>query len=109
MTLGKHQEAFTRDIVKLFLKAFELGYEIRQGECERPVEMQKIYVQTGRSKTMKSNHIIKCAKDLHFTKDGKLCYPPELGKFWESLNPLNRWGGNFKSFHDAPHFERNVA
>lgn len=109
MTRGEHQEAFMRDLVKLLQKAFDLGYEVRQGEGERPLEMQKIYVQTGRSKTMNSNHIIKCAHDLHFTKNGQLCYPPELGAYWESLDPLNRWGGNFKSIHDAPHFERNVA
>lgn len=109
MTLGSHQEAFTRDLVKLLLKAFELGYEVRQGEGERPLAMQKIYVETGRSKTMKSNHGTKTAKDLHFFKDGKICYPKELGEYWESLHPLNRWGGNFKSLKDGPHFERNVA
>ena len=109
LTLGQHQEKFMRDLCKLLQKAFDLGYEVRQGEGERPLLMQEYYFKTGRSKTLRSNHGTKTAHDLHFTKDGKLCYPPELGTYWESLDPLNRWGGNFKSLHDAPHFERNVA
>lgn len=108
MTLGQHQEAFTRDLVKLLLKAFELGYEVRMGEVLRPIEMQELYVKTGRSKTMNSIHLKKCAADLHFMRDGKLCYPKELGDYWESLDKLNQWGGNWKSFHDAPHFQRTV-
>ena len=108
MTLGEHQQAFSRDLVKLMSKAFELGYEIRIGEVERTIEQQKIYVQTGRSKTMNSNHLKKCAADLHFVKGGELCYPQEQGDYWETLNPINSWGGNWKSFKDKPHFERRA-
>lgn len=108
MTLGEHQQAFSRDLVKLLIEAFERGYEVRIGEVERTVDQQKLYVQTGRSKTMNSIHLKKCAADLHFTKTGVLCYPKELGDFWEKLNPLNQWGGNWKSFKDQPHFERKV-
>lgn len=108
MTLGEHQQAFSRDLVKLMSKAFELGYEIRIGEVERTIEQQKIYVQTGRSKTMNSNHLKKCAADLHFVKAGQLCYPQELGDYWETLDPINSWGGNWKSFKDKPHFERKA-
>lgn len=106
MTLGQTQELFMRDVVKLLCKAFELGYEVRGGELERTTDQQLIYVRTGRSKTMDSNHIRKCAIDLHFTKDGKLCYPKELGDYWESLSPANSWGGNWNSFKDQPHFEK---
>jgi peptidoglycan L-alanyl-D-glutamate endopeptidase CwlK len=108
MTLGEHQQAFSRDLVKLMSKAFELGYEIRIGEVERTIEQQKIYVQTGRSKTMNSNHLKKCAADLHFVKAGELCYPQELGDYWETLNPINSWGGNWAPFKDKPHFERRA-
>ena len=108
MTLGDNQEAFSKDIVKLLIHADSLGYNYRFGEAERPVEMQKIYYTTGRSKTMNSMHLKKCAFDIHFTKDGRLCYPKELGDYWESLDPLNQWGGNWKSFKDAPHFQRTV-
>lgn len=108
MKLGQHQEAFSRDLVQLLMKAFELGYEVRMGEVQRPVEMQKIYVETGKSKTMLSEHLNKCAADLHFFKDGVLSYPKELGDYWESLNKLNQWGGNWKSFKDLPHMQRTT-
>lgn len=106
MSLGEEQEAFSADVARLLNKAIALGYGVRMGEAERTVEQQKIYVQTGRSKTMNSNHLRKCAIDLHFTKAGVLCYPQELGDFWETLNPKNSWGGNWNSFKDKPHFER---
>jgi peptidoglycan L-alanyl-D-glutamate endopeptidase CwlK len=78
-------------------------------------EMQSVYVQTGRSKTMLSDHLKKCAGDVHFFKDGQLCYPEELGAYWEGLSPFNRWGGSWRglieagrsNFKDAPHFERH--
>jgi peptidoglycan L-alanyl-D-glutamate endopeptidase CwlK len=112
MNLGQHQEAYTRDHVKLLLKAYELGYEVRKGESQRMPEMQAIYIQTGRSKTFDSMHLKKLADDLHFFKDGKLCYPSELGEFWENLSPLNRWGGSWRGalrdFKDEPHFERKI-
>ncbi len=108
MTLGEHQEAFTRDLVRLIIEAMKRGYGVRMGEVQRTPEQQAIYVKTGRSKTMKSQHLNKTAADLHFTKDGKLCYPQELGDYWESLHSLNQWGGYWKSFKDAPHFERRV-
>jgi hypothetical protein len=106
MRLGQHQEAFSRDLIKLIAKAHELGYEVRIGEVFRAPEMQAIYVRTGRSKTMNSMHLKKCAADLHFTINGALVYPKALGEYWESLDPLNKWGGNWRSFKDLPHFQR---
>ena len=108
MNLGAEQEAFSHDLVTLMQKAWQLGYEIRIGEVERTIEQQKLYIQSGRSTAMDSMHLKKCAADLHFTLGGELCYPQELGSFWESLNPKNRWGGNWKSFKDKPHFQRTV-
>lgn len=108
MTLGEHQQAFSRDVFHLMQFVYSKGYDIRIGEAQRPIEMQELYVKTGRSKTLDSMHIKKCAIDLHFTKDGQLCYPEEIGVYWESLNPLNQWGGHWKSFKDQPHFQRTV-
>jgi hypothetical protein len=108
MTLGEHQEAFAQDFVRLLLRAWELGYQVRIGEVYRTPEQQAIYIQTGRSKTMRSMHINKTAADVHFFKNGKLCYPKELGEYWESLDERNEWGGNWRSFKDAPHFQRTV-
>lgn len=108
MTLGQNQEAFARDLCLLLSRAIELGYGIRIGEVFRTPEQQQIYVATGRSKTTNSMHLKKCAADLHFTKDGQVCYPEELGRFWQSLSPQNSAGMFWNSFKDMPHFERKV-
>ena len=61
---------------------------------------------------MQSNHLKRLAVDFNFFIKGVLTYTDplieELGKYWVSLDPLNRRGGHFKNFYDAPHFERNV-
>lgn len=108
MRLGEHQEAFSKDLVKLLSKAHELGYGVRIGEVFRTAEQQAIYLKTGRSKTSNSMHLKKCAADLHFTRGGQLCYPETLGRFWESLDPLNQAGMFWKNFKDDPHFQRTV-
>lgn len=108
MSLRNEQSLFARDLVKLLLYADSLGYEYSIGEVERPVEMQRLHMAAGRSKTMNSMHLKKCAADIHFFKDGQLCYPDELGNMWETFNAKNQWGGNWKSFKDKPHFQRTV-
>ncbi|MGH1601746.1 M15 family metallopeptidase [Campylobacter majalis] len=110
MSLGKEQEAFMRDVAKLLNYLHQNGYEVRGGELERTQAQQEIYIKTGKSKTMNSNHLRRCAIDLFIFKNDKwLTQKQELqkiGDFWESLNEKNRWGGNFKNFLDVPHFER---
>ena len=112
MSLVKEQAAFLLDVAKLINKATELGFVVTGGELFRTPEQQQIYVKTGRSKTMNSLHLQRRAVDLNFFVDGKLTYDKKtlapLGAYWESLHPKNRWGGNFKSLVDCPHFERNV-
>ena len=111
MSLQEEQAAFLRDVVKPLNYATSNGWTVTGGELFRTPEQQDIYVKTGRSKTMRSNHLVRCAIDLNFFKDGKLCLDKEklaqIGKFWEELYPKNRWGGNWR-FVDIPHFERNV-
>jgi peptidoglycan L-alanyl-D-glutamate endopeptidase CwlK len=62
---------------------------------------------------MNSIHLKRCAIDLNFFKDGQIIWDKgilaPLGAYWETLNLKNRWGGNFKSLVDCPHFERNVG
>jgi len=117
MSLGQEQTIFTKQVVMLVNRAWDEGYEVRFGEVQRPIEMQQIYVNTGRSKTMNSQHIKKLAVDLILLKDGKICTHEQikpLGKWWEALDAKNRWGGSWRglieakksSFVDAPHFER---
>lgn len=112
MSLSQEQAAFLLDACKLIQYATEQGWTVTGGELFRTPEQQEIYLKTGRSKTMASNHLKRCAIDLNFFKDGKLVWDKTqlapIGAYWESLNPKNRWGGNFKSLVDVPHFERNV-
>lgn len=108
MSLREEQSLFARDITRLLVYASGKGYEYTFGEVERTLAQQQLYVAQGRSKTMNSMHLKRCAFDIHFFKDGELCYPDELGTFWESLDPKNQWGGNWSSFKDKPHFQRTV-
>jgi len=117
MGLVSTQSEFLSDVASLIQKANELGFEVTGGELLRTKEQQEIYVNTDKSKTMNSNHLKKLAIDLNFFKDGRWinglskeeCKKilQSIGDFWESLRPgKNSWGGNWKSFFDAPHFER---
>ena len=128
MSLSDEQFEFLKDICKLIRYAEELGFKVTPGEFLRTREQQRLYLVSGRSKTMLSNHLRKLAADLNFFKeiDGKeewinglksevaveILSP--LGHYWESLYTRNRWGGNFdKNWNrkdpwvDVPHFERD--
>lgn len=110
MSLVKEQAAFLLDVAKLIHFATEQGFVVTGGELYRTAEQQQIYMKTGRSKTMNSLHLKRCAIDLNFFKDGQLTYDVKqlqiIGNYWESLNEKNQWGGNWKSFKDVPHFQR---
>jgi hypothetical protein len=117
MKLSDHQHHFLSDVVKLLIFSHGKGFKITGGELLRTPEQQEIYIREGKSKTRRSKHLKKCAIDLNFFKPRKtggftLTYSKaalqEIGDYWESLSPENRWGGNFKTFLDTPHFERNV-
>ena len=113
MNLSDEQAAFLLDACKLVQHATEQGFKVTSGELFRTAEQQAIYVQTGRSKTLNSNHLKRLAIDLNFFKEGQIIWDKgilaPLGAYWETLHPKNRWGGNFKSLVDCPHFERNVG
>ena len=118
MKLSEKQRIFTRNIAKLIVYAYQNGFELTFGEAFRTNEQQMIYVQTGKSQTMNSNHLRRLAIDFNIFKDGNLTYKWEdikpLGDYWESLHTLNRWGGDWNKndkkdgFLDTPHFEMNA-
>jgi peptidoglycan L-alanyl-D-glutamate endopeptidase CwlK len=113
MSLNTEQAAFLLDMCKLIQYATDQGFVVTGGELARTPEQQAIYFKTGRSKTMNSIHLKRCAIDLNFFKDGKIIWDKAtiapLGAYWESLHTKNRWGGNFSNLVDCPHFERNVG
>lgn len=112
MTLSEEQAAFLLDACRLIQYATQFGWRVTGGELARTPEQQEIYFKAGKSKTLASNHLRRLAIDLNFIRGGNLVTDPvqlaPLGAYWEGLHPYNRWGGNFKSFTDTPHFERNV-
>lgn len=112
MSLITAQAAFLLDVCKLIQFASEQGFVITAGELYRTPEQQEIYMQTGRSQTMNSLHLRRLAVDLNIFRDGALIGSKAtlapLGAYWESLHPLNSWGGNGKKLVDTPHFSRGV-
>lgn len=125
MTLSKNQQIFTQNIAKLIVHAKTLGIALTFGEAYRTKDQQWLYFNgksiknnqltdtTPHSWTMQSNHLRRLAVDFNFFIKGELTYNRheqlliELGKYWESMNPANRWGGFWKH-HDVPHFEMNI-
>lgn len=116
--LSESQRIFTVNIARLIMFAYENDIQLTFGEAYRTREQQLLYLQTGKSKTMNSNHLKRLAVDFNFFINGNLTYDwnvvKTLGDFWETLHPLNRWGGDWNKndkkdgFIDAPHFEMNV-
>lgn len=118
MSLLRQQSAFMLHVAELIRKASELGFHVSGGELYRTTEQQALHVRNGRSTTMNSQHLKRLAVDLNFFKEmpnGELALTYEhedlriLGEFWEGLDAANRWGGNWKSFKDTPHFERRES
>lgn len=109
----RDQADFLLDACRLILKATEMGFVVTGGELWRSPEQQQIYVKTGRSRTMNSLHLNRRAIDLNFFWNGKLTYDKQLlaplGAYWESLHPLNSWGGNGVALVDTPHFSRGES
>ena len=110
MSLVQEQAAFLLDVGKLVQFATNQGFTVTAGEMYRTPEQQELYIKTGRSQTMNSLHLTRRAVDLNFFLSGKLVYDKTLlaglGAYWESLHPLNSWGGNGKKLVDVPHFSR---
>ncbi|WP_456322096.1 M15 family metallopeptidase [Hydrogenimonas sp.] len=134
MSLSSVQWDFLQDVAKLIEFAKENGYKLTGGELYRTTTQQAAYVygiglevhsgivktvrDKKRSTTMDSQHLKRLAIDFNVFKDldgdgyKDLTYKKEdvqlLGDFWESIRPENEWGGNWDSFKDIPHFQRNL-
>jgi hypothetical protein len=116
MRLSDKQWEFLQDVAKLIEFAAINDFKLTGGELYRTRDQQEIYVETGRSMTLNSNHLKRLAIDFNIFKDidgdgnKDLTYDKEqvkiLGDYWESLDARNSWGGNWSSFKDIPHFER---
>ena len=101
------QWEFLKDYALLIQYAEAQGYKLTAGELYRTMYQQKKYVRDGLSWTYNSYHLKRKAGDINLFIDNKYKTDKQsyadLGTYWESLNPKNRWGGRF---NDSPHFER---
>lgn len=110
MNLSELQQLFARDTVKLFQFIEDHDHTFTYGEAMRSQEQAEIYAKKGLG-IINSLHCKRLAIDINiFNENGIYLNKTEnyelFGKFWESLSPANRWGGNFKN-SDGNHFERN--
>ena len=98
-------------LVEQAIKETSIDFTVLEGL--RTPERQQQLVNDGFSQTMKSKHLTGHAVDLGAIVDGKLSwdkqhYPAiaEAMKKVAAEQQVNiRWGGDFKSFFDGPHFE----
>lgn len=102
------QEEFAQSAAKLIQKAVELGFDVTLGEAWRTPQQAEWDAQHGTG-IAHSLHIERLAIDLNcfragiYITDGTQLAP--LGKWWKSLGPNYRWGGDFTHVPaDGNHF-----
>ena len=108
-SLSEKQILFALNVGRLIRYAHILKIPVKITCLYRTPEQQKYLYETGRSKTLNSEHLRGLACDLAIIKDGQVIWSKEafepLGRYWkDELKGI--WGGeDFKGFHDCPHFQ----
>ena len=106
MTLNEKQALFTQHIAQLIVWAFHQDLPVIGAELFRTPEQAQIYADQGKG-IKNSVHTKKLALDLFRVVDGKVSWEfseyEKLGKKWETMHELARWGGHFRN-RDAVHF-----
>lgn len=110
MKLSELQQLFASDVVKLMLYMESKGFKYTFGETYRTPEQALLYAQQGKG-IKNSLHCKRLAIDINlFSENGEFLTEAkdheDFGIYWESISPMNRWGGRFKKC-DANHYERN--
>jgi hypothetical protein len=99
-TLRQKQTRFALAVARLIQKADEMGYEMTLGEVERS-KAQAVANAASGAGISNSLHLERLAIDLHLFKAGRYIMDgeghAELGRWWKTLSPDHRHGGDFKS------------
>jgi len=98
-------------VVERAIELTEVDFTVLEGL--RSPERQKQLVNEGFSQTLKSKHLTGHAVDLGALVNGVVSWDKQyyhtiadaMKKSAEELKINIRWGGDFKSFFDGPHFE----
>ena len=98
-------------VVKRAIELTEIDFRVTEGL--RSVERQRMLFDDGKSQTMNSKHLLGKAVDVVAYFEGKVTWDKKhyvtISKaFKQAAKELNvsiRWGGDFKSFFDGPHYE----
>lgn len=98
-------------VVKRAIEITEIDFGITEGI--RTLDRQEELYKKGLSKTIKSKHLIGRAIDVVAYVDGKVNWEEQyyytiataMKSAATELNVNIKWGGDFKSFFDGPHFE----
>ena len=98
-------------VVERAIELTEIDFTVLEGL--RTPERQKQLVADGFSQTLKSKHLTGHAVDLGALVNGAISWDKQhyhtiakaMKKSAEELKVNIRWGGDFKSFFDGPHFE----
>lgn len=92
------QSIFAGNISKLISFINLSGYTCTGGEWWRTPEMAEIYAKRGIG-IKRSRHCDRMAWDFNLFKDGVYLTDTEsyrfAGEYWCSLDPRNRWGGDW--------------
>lgn len=102
MTLFEQQHQFSMNVGRLLTWInTQPGYRVSVREWWRPPEMAAQYAKRGIG-IKDSLHCVGLAVDLVLMDNGAVqtdsAAYARLGRYWKSLSPQNRWGGDF---HDA--------
>lgn len=101
------------DLVKVIRRASELGARFHVTCGMRTLDEQTALVAAGKSKTMRSRHLTGHAIDYVAITDDGVSYDLDdmtavarkLKAAAAELGIPIEWGGDWKSFHDTPHFQ----
>jgi len=115
-SLGRMQ-GVNADLVRVVKRAIEIT-EIDFGVTEgiRTEERQRKLLAEGKSRTMKSRHLIGEAVDLVAYIGPKISWNKEyyhqiaeaMKQAAEELDVQITWGGDWRTFFDGPHFQIEV-